>query len=720
MPDTALHEDVERADTATTMTAMRDNWVLWQGLRTAARHLIRLVVPTLVVFLPILALTSAALALVVQEPARLVNGTFELFGTPGPALLGWSAATLLVSVAGQTLVLPATVVLATGLLLGRPVTAASAMRMALRRLPALLTLVLIGGAIFLGIVAAGLGLLLATEQLIGAFLVMAPLALLALPCLLAVPVVLFEGLPAGAAIKRGGGLAVEVGPYHGGYWRCGFALAFGVLVVPGAVQQGVQWAAAGAPLLQKVLLAALGLTVPAFQATVLARLYLHRLAIRSTPAEFGEIAARLPDERAGRARPVTVLAALLVPSLVYGGVLAVNPFGWLELTQTTVTATWTFGGDPVLQPDGRHRPRLGMTDLRSVHAGEDGNMVMLMDSWDGAALLTCRDAACTRTRYAWAEPLGAYGEAPASAARLVGGRLVLTTWNKVKTAKDENQRYRLGLLLCDAGGCAPTGGPITEVGGDALAAVAADPYGGLAVAHVRGLPSYEDGESVHLTRCKDLACTDRTTKEIARLPSRPASDEDRGLLVAMVGDLPVVLRYDERTGSMTLITCPGLSCGKTRVEHLVHGGRFRRLNEPEDRAGAAMQVRSDGRPVIAYRDAADGSIRLLDCRNPACSQFDTAILSAPGLAHLVPALLLDESNRAWIAYQDLDHDHLVLATCEATRCTHTPVAKLEYGAGFGLTMAWDRRGRPVIAWMSSGREHYDLMVTIPLNLPGPG
>lgn len=704
MPQTTPHTDAEHDAAATALTAMRDNRVLWHGLRTAARHLFRLVVPALVVFLPILALTSAALAFVVHETAALVNGEFVLFGTPTTGLLAVSAVTLTLSAAGQALVVvPATAVLATGLLLGRPVTAEAAMLAALRRLPALLALALIGALVFAAIVAAGFGMLVATEQLFGAFAVMVPLALLSLPLLLALPVVLFEGRSAGAAIRRSAGLARTVGPYNGGYWWCGFTLAFGVLVVPGAVQQGAQWALSGTPLLRTGPAIALGLIVPAFQATVIARLYLHRLAIRSTPAEFAQVAAALPDAPAGRARPVAVLAALLAPGLVYGTVHVTNPLGWLEVTQTAVT-------DDQQDGDGGHASEVYMGDLRSIHAGQDGNMVMLMDSDHRAALLTCRDADCTHTDHTRAEPWDVHDRALVSAARLVGGRLVLTSWSRTGI-----ERYRLRLLLCDAYGCAPTGGPIADVERTALAAVAAHPDGRLAVAHVSPAPASADGEIIRLIRCADLACTERTTKELARFPTRPFDDRGRGLLLSMTrGGNPVVLRLDERGGAMSLITCTDDSCDRTRIERLVDGDRPAPF---ESRAGAALAVREDGRPVIAYRDPADGSIRLLDCRNPWCSQSDMTILSGPDPGNLPPALLLDESGRAVVAYQDVDREHLVLAVCRATRCARTPVARMEHGLGYGLAMAWDGQRRPVIAWMGVLENRYSLVVTIPRNPP---
>ncbi|TDD46131.1 hypothetical protein E1286_21800 [Nonomuraea terrae] len=683
MSEAALRTET-RHDEA--MAAARRAGVVWRAYAGAARHLFRLVVPSLLMFVPMGVLSLAGLATVTDESAAQVNGEFQLLGEPGWPLLVWTLVALLASLAGQAVVVPATVVLAAGLLTGRPVTTSAAMRATMRRWSPLLSLTLLGALVFVVIAAAGLGMLLWIEHLLGAFLVMVPLALLAMPCLLAVAIVVLEGASAGSALHRAYRLLRAVGPTNGGLWSGAFTLAFGVLILPAAAQQAVLWGASGNPLAHGVATSVLGLATPAFQGTVIARLLLHRLAIRRLVTEFGQIVERLPECGASPLRPVRVVGALLLPGLLYGGTMLVNPFGWLEVTQTVVTASWSREGASEPQPDGRPKPTVSGWDLQAIHAGEGGRMVMLMDSFAQAKLLTCTDSTCAGTRYAWAEPVGAAETPRAPAARLVGGRLVVATWAQTE---------------------------------DRIVAMTQHPYGGLMLAQVRPLPG-QDGEMLSVTRCDDPACTSPRTKDVAKLPFSTSSYQDRGLVigVAPVAD-PVVLRFDEDTGAISVITCEDHECARMRVEQPVKGGETWRHEEYRDRSGATMAIRYDGRPVIAYRDSADGSIRLLDCRNQACSQADTAVLSAPGQDHLAPALVLDASERALVAYQDLDREQLVVAACTGTRCTHTPVAKMRNSPGFGLAMTLDGRGRPVIAWMD-GSPYYDdwhLVVTVPHSIP---
>ncbi|MEV4399634.1 hypothetical protein [Nonomuraea sp. NPDC049607] len=695
---------------------MRRGWVVWFAYAATARHLIRLATPAALVFVPLGLLALLGLAPVVDGSAALVNGSFELFDPPVGPLLAWTAAATALVLAAQAVVLPATVVLAAGLLTGRRVRVPDAMRAAARRLPAMLALALLAVLVCAVIAAAGIGVLLWHGPLPGAFFVMGLLLLIAMPCLLGMAAVVLEGRSPGSAIARGYRLACAAGPAQSGFWSSSFTLALGVLALPVAARQAVEWAASGHPLVGGVATSVLGLAFPAFQATVIARLYLRRLALRGTATEFDGLVERLPESEPSPARPVPVLAALLLPGLLYGGTMLVNPFGWLEVDQTVVTASWT-RREPPIRKDGRPAPTLGTRDLRAVFAGQGSSMVMLMDGFDQAKLLTCADSACAHYRYAWAEPAQADEDPRSAGTRLPDGRIVLTTWTP--QGKDETWRARLGLLMCDAKGCLPAAGgrSLGEVKDEnRLVALAPSHYGGLMIAQVR---RNGDGEILSVTTREDPACTKPRTKDLAKLPSRTSRYQDQGLAVAAGPlDRPVVLCFDDYTGSLAVITCEDDTCDPVHVEHPVQGGFTWASGKNDGPTGATMALREDGRPLIAYRDSADGSVRLLDCRNPSCSQADTVVLSTPGDDHLPPALAVDETGRTVVAYQDLDRDQIVVATCRGTRCTHTPVAKSEHTPGPGLAMALDGRGRPVIAWIDDSYS-FDLVVTNPLNLPSP-
>jgi hypothetical protein len=211
---------------------VRRGGVVWLAYATAGRHLIRLAVPAVAVFLPIGLLAASALILLVDGSAAVVNSDFELIGAPGTSLLVWSAATLVLSAAGQAVALPATVVLATGRLVGKGVSTSDAMRAAARRWPAMALLILVGVVAFAVALAAGFGILMWTGAQVTAYAVMAVLALSAMPCLLAVAPMVLEGRSARGALARAYWVTA------GASWATPLTLAFGVVLFPALAEGG--------------------------------------------------------------------------------------------------------------------------------------------------------------------------------------------------------------------------------------------------------------------------------------------------------------------------------------------------------------------------------------------------------------------------------------------------------------------------------------------------
>ncbi|MGW2214619.1 hypothetical protein ACWCSD_06510 [Nonomuraea sp. NPDC001684] len=706
-----------------TWNGVRRHGVVWLAYASAARHLIKLSTPALLVFLPLGLIAAAALVVLLDGAAAVINGGFELVGPPGVPLLVWSAAVLVATVAGQMVVLPATTMIAAGLLVGKNVSTVDAMRAAARRWPAMLALVLIGAVVIGADLVVGFGILLWNGAQVPAYVITALLLLFSLPCLLAVPGVVLKQRSARSAFALAYWLTSHAP------WATALTLAFGVLIFPALIQQVVEEALSETPVLQAGTGFGLGLVAVPFQATVIARLFLHRLALAGMTAELMEIADALPASTSRRARPVLVLAAFLLPSLLYGGAVLVNPLGWVEVSETVVTRKLPHvAGEDTSEADGRPpQPTLGSSDLQALYAGPDGRLTMLMDGSSEATLLTCADSGCARPRLSWAEPPAVDGERRAVSARLADGRIAVTTWaidEHYRRVYDENWRARLGLLICDATACAPAPGgkPLMKVRwGERTKVVtlAARPGGGLVVARLHGLPleSDDDEEVLSLTTCDDPACIHPRTRKVAKLPVNTRTGGGRDLIAAVASDdRPVALRLDQDSGAIHVVSCDNPACTRASVEQPVGKGRsgyvFDRRNEPH----AEMAVRADGRPLIAYEDLAEGAIKLLDCRTRTCSQADTVTLTAPGERHAGPAMVLDRAGRAWVAFQELGRKQIVIATCTGTRCTRTPVTRIPRRGDNGLTMTLDGRNRPVLAWMDGDGDNRDLFLTTPLTL----
>ncbi|GAA1637485.1 hypothetical protein GCM10009733_038220 [Nonomuraea maheshkhaliensis] len=747
-----------------TWDELRRDFVLWRAYGSAGRHLVRLLPPVLLVFPPIGLLAVVAFFFVLDPSSTaIVNESYGLIGPPGTPLLVWSAAVLVVSVAGQAVALPATVLLAAARLAGRHVSASDAMRAAARRLPATALLVLRGGLVVAAVLVGVYVLVVGLDEQVAGYLVMAVLLLLAMPCLLGVAAVVLED-PAGARLRTDRpadpvgslgrtnwpmgpvdpfvGTDRPVGPLSRAYrlargatWGSAFTLAFGVVLFPALITQVVNGVTSGTPLLRAGAVTVVALVLVPFQAMVIARLFLHRLAAKDSIAGFDAVIDGLPASAPRPIRPVPLLAGLLLPGLLYGGAVLVNPRGLLEVSETIMNVSRA--GDPGVETvtEGtRSKPSIDWPDLRALYAGQDGRMVMLMDDSAQAKLLTCADSACTRGRLTWAEPEAAAGEYPATGARLADGRIAVTSWaidEMYVSVWDENWTARLGLRLCDAKACVTAAGsePLaeaTEATKSRVLALAARPGGGLALAQLRAIPLWkeDDGftEVLSITTCDDPSCARRRTEEVARLPGNEETEIMREL-VAGVGpdDRPVVLGVDRHTGSMVVISCDDPACAKTRTERPVkdESPYFDR----DRRARAAMAIRADGRPLIVYRDVTDSAIKLLDCLDHACARAGTATLTEPGERHSMPALALSRDGRAYVAYQDVGRAQVVIATCAGTRCARTPVARIRQGGDHGLAMALDGRGRPVLSWVDFAGEddlpagdEWSLVVTAPLTL----
>ncbi|MFD2356231.1 hypothetical protein ACFSTC_53630 [Nonomuraea ferruginea] len=555
------------------MTVARRDGVIWRAYGTAARHLIRLAAPAALVFLPISLVALLGLALVVDESAVLVDGSFELLGTPGRPLLVWAAAVMLASLAEP----------GRGPARHRRDRRRPADRQARRHAgrdarraaePARDDAPRAAGR--RGVHGDRGGRVRHADVDRTAAVGRSR-----------------DGVPGGAraAEPAGRGDRDAGGPERrararrrlpaGGQGRADGRRLLVVHADPGlrraglprggpaGVEWAVEWAASGSVLGYGVATSALTLVIPAFQATVIARLYLNRLAHRSTAEAFERVVENLPGSGAASpARPVPVLAALLLPGSLFAATLLVNPFGWLEVTQTVVTATWTSDDVPP-QP----RPGLRETDLKAMYAGRGDELIMFMDSFGLARLLTCSATGCPRTGFRWAEPAGADEDIASSSARLHEGRIAVSTWSQ--RGQGDDRRVRLGLMLCDARGCVPSPRPIGEemsVYEGRSVALAPGRYDGLMIAQVRELPE-RDGEVLSVTFCEDPVCADPWTKELARLPSRTSAYQEHGLVVgAGPTNRPVVLRFGEHAGSLSLITCEESDCAEVHVERLVHGG----------------------------------------------------------------------------------------------------------------------------------------------------
>ncbi|MFI7610825.1 hypothetical protein ACIBP6_06260 [Nonomuraea terrae] len=693
---------------------LREHGVPFRSSLDAGRNLVRPALPGVLVHVPLVTLSFAALMLTAGGSAALVDQRFQVIGTSDVALLTWTLVPAAVVLAGSLLVFPATVIIAAGHLVDRQVSPVEALRATVRRLPSLLVLLLVAALAAGATWAARAGVLMATDEQWPAVVVPAVAACMAMPGLLAVPAIVLHGCSGLGSIHRAYCLTrLRLLP-------AASTLAFGVVLVPVAATWALD---AGLRLLPGPLTTLgwglagtlLALSMTPFQAAVVARQFLHCMAWR-TEVDDSDLAHGLPD--ASPPRPVTpgLLPAALLPGLLFSGVVLVNPFGWPEIAETNVTESWT---PREFSASSRDRgPELRPFDLQSLHTGRGAHLIVVMDGFqDRSSLLACADPSCRRTSFEWAEPrdAGTRWEAGAAGTRLPDGRLALTTW----TAGG------LELLTCEATRCVRGSGTVAttrsrpETVGVALAVRRG---GGLVVAYAEKDPAGGDQPThdlVSFVFCADTSCARPERRQVARLDATAYSATDHNLAVAVgPGERPVAARYDPVNGQIQVISCLDVACRQPRVKPVPPVP-----SNPYDLPwtfGLSMAVRPDGRPVIAYRDLRDQANKLLDCRTPDCARADVRLLGAGDEHHAVPALVLDRAGRPVVAFESREHQRLMLAVCTGNRCESIPVSRNRGGFGNRLAMTVNAEGDPAIAWIDHQLAppglSWNLHVTTALNL----
>lgn len=658
----------------------------------ALRHVVRLAVPSLLLLLAVVVAVLCAIVMF-GDSIVLVDERPHLVGA-GRGLLVWGVMTAAVWVAAQVVVFPATVMLAAGVLLDRPVSVRAAMREAVRRLPTMVCL----AALATVTLAAAFWVFERSEAEGVAVLVVGLPALLGVPALLAVPGVVLEGRSAVSGVRRAYGLARE----H--FWSVTLTLVFGGVAVPALA---CLIAAVSTPVVAGTALSVLGLIATPCLATVSAGTFLHRVASSWDDSVLASLRDGLPAGPGRPARGLPVLVAAVLPGLLYGAAVLVNPFGWPEIQETVVTRSWK----PGITDDGPEMGHLDSGGVRGVHTGPGAYVAALMDSEGPPVLLTCADPACDTTTHTWAEPGDPETRGfPTAYTRLPGGRFAVTVWRRFD--RGEPRTAELGLLVCDARACVlPSDGTALLRRTDILLAdygimsLAARPGGGLVLARTEeydppGSMDPSDRQRIVVVTCPDLVCARPSAKEIGSFATDAAPRRANDLAVAVGADeRPVVAHMDVLTGAVHVLSCLDPACAGVRVTRPVAPGPRRDPDLVDQRAAVTAAVRRDGRPVIAYRDVHDGSIRLLDCLTQDCRQASTAALTGAQERPAEPALLLDAAGRTRVAYEDMSRAALMLASCAGARCASAPVGEMaEHDANSRLAMTLDTRGRPVIAW----------------------
>ncbi len=226
------------------------------------------------------------------------------------------------------------------------------------------------------------------------------------------------------------------------------------------------------------------------------------------------------------------------------------------------------------------------------------------------------------------------------------------------------------------------------------------------------------GAYLHL--CGDTSCS---APETVELPSELAAGgfltggEFLDTAASPSGGYAVALS-DPARGSFALAVCADSACSEPVVTE-VRADSFLRENESRlrPRFGVRVEYRSDGTPVLAYREPQGGRARLVDCHDELCAEFTDTPVSGPGVTRPVPGLAVDSQDRVHLLTPDFDTERLTLLTCLDRGCANSSATTLTELGGrepFMTVLALDEQDRPLMVWGDgssstsfSGMTHFD-------------
>ncbi|PDP86624.1 hypothetical protein CQJ94_16215 [Glycomyces fuscus] len=711
-------------------------------LATYVRRLWALLV---VAALPAVPVTLLSQVLVVA-PARdgaYLNGVLESAADPlAPALVVATGAVALLGLAVAPFALGGSVLLGTAALLGRRISPRQAWQGARRRyftvlIWLLLLIVLVSGslALYLWAVASD------WPPVVTALLVLGSLMAVLVPLTVSLPLALVEGHGPFRALLEACRLARHRFIVH----LTLVGLSYGVSVLAGT---GLEWTlprwtdlADGSPTLSAVtLLAGLVVAPLALLLGCASVAYCDfespytapgqdrapggladstpggvRYAVQPTvrdvdlvragehlPAPAASVSGRSSDSAFAGPRPVLVPALALVVfglPLLGPGLVAANPFGLPEMGDHPVASINSDELSVSLEPTG------------------EGALVGAATSYVNLEVCDPRCRVAAEAEWSW---MG-------DGVRVVDGGALWTVWREYEhedADEDEEARYAphpdsgLYLLSCaDVTDCETPDEevlvrPYPESQHHVASAVTPLADGRLLVASSverydppeLGVSLEPDRGGLRLHLCEDTACAD---PEVVLFPPELAAggfltDGEFLAPVAYPGGGYAIAVTDTARGSLSLAACAERACTDPEITR-IRGDRFYGEHDSRFRSrfGARVELRSDGTPVLAYRDPQGGRAHLVDCHDALCSEFTDTAVTGPGWARPVPGLAVDSRDRAHLLTPDFAQERLVLLSCLDRSCSQAssaPLLALTEAEPILSALALDDQDRPHMLW----------------------
>lgn len=663
----------------------------------------------------------------------IVNGGVSALGMSTSLLVGIGILTVILAIAHAFALTAATLVIAARVD-GRPLPVRDAWAGALRR-PGSVTLATVVTLIAAAI-AVLLALLIAVQPVAGiaAAIALVLVGIVVAPLVLAWPLVVVRRRSLGSAVasawrspREYQGQAAEPlgsprfavvftvvatgilvflirllgGLVPLGWWTpvVGVALA----IVPAALVQLLLAAVAvrGAALRVKGPLEASDIDAPAAEAS----------PAEASPAEVSE-SARSRPARASRGGAFAGIAVLLVPAVVAGVLIAVNPWHVPAYDVADVPRVWRSSQIVPWQQGAVLLSRLG---------GEESSASLC----EGA---TCGPAHDMRTIL------------PTAVAPADGGGTLSAAWYPIEGADRRSGSFELRVTHSAPEALARWSHPRDEdapededsdwfgfpgeervlgavdstfEGGDSVfarsnesrMAVAIDSSGPTPVIASIVRPADSDA-TLAIDFCADAACTDstRTTLDLEWALSVTNSTT---IDVASIDDgesaaVTLTQREDDDYGTPLRVftaTAEGDWTTETLDSDMPGPADDRAF---DDSSGAQVVRGADGLPLVLFRASERAGLRLFTCADAACADAKITDIEPETDLLAAPALAVDESGRPLIGTFDREQN-IALLSCDDVACSDrtlvplAAVAPTDAGFSHGFALSIDDEGRPLVA-----------------------
>ncbi|MFN8469350.1 MAG: Ig-like domain-containing protein [Caldilineaceae bacterium] len=271
----------------------------------------------------------------------------------------------------------------------------------------------------------------------------------------------------------------------------------------------------------------------------------------------------------------------------------------------------------------------------------------------------------------------------------------------------DSTNTNLMLVHCNDINCAGNNESIVTI--DGLGGLNVGQYNSLAL-DASGFPviSYNDSTNadLKLVHCNDVNCVGNN-ESIVTVDGTGGVNVGQYTSLKLNGGNPVISYYDATNGDLKLVRCDDPNCaGGNDVPQLIDGGG---AVGPDVGQYTSLQLDA-GKAVISYRYNV-GDLYLARCNDVACTTNTVQLVDSTGSTGSYSSLKLTATGLPVISYRNATGGFLRLAKCSTADCSGTKDLQTVDGTGnVGeyTSLALDAAGLAVISYRDANVANLDL------------